>query len=322
MFSMFKMALMAVCVAPALTLAASFDCKKAHSPIERSVCADPKLSTLDSSISAAYGIAMQQLSPTGQALLRSGQRQWLTFVREVCSTAVEGDEADACLQTTYQERLSDLASLATTKGPYLFSRSEIYSAKNHDESGRPYQIHISTPRIDGPSTPNTQHWNSLMASQAERAAESGCDATYGDEFFDADFIYASARVISLRSTHWEYCHGAPHGYGGTTSFTYVTQPTLRPLEALDLFVQGSGWEDFLTRRSYEALIKKAEGTEVDEKQVGDIALDLYRWTLTKNGLLITFDPYMVLSYAQGATEVVIPWSDLAPFMLENAPTPK
>lgn len=316
---MFKCALVAVCLAPAITLAASFDCSKAHSPLEVTVCADPKLSALDSAIAASYHSAMQRLSPAGQGLLRSGQRQWLTFVSQVCIRPAADDNAAACLAQSYHERLDDLAGAAVVAGPYVFSRSETYSASDHDESGRPYQIHISTLRIDQPSTPKTAQWNARMASKANAAAESGCDARHGDQVFDADVIYASLRAISVRITTGEYCHGTPHGHGGTNSVTDVTEPRIRPLETQDLFKPGSGWEVFLAQRSYQAIVSTAQGSNVDEQHVGTVAVDLRRWTLTQDGLLITFDPDGGLGYAQGATEVVISWRDLAAYLVPDAP---
>ena len=161
-----------------------------------------------------------------------------------------------------------------------------------------------------------------MAGRAKRADESSCDVGHGDQYFSADVMFASVRVISIRISNWEYCHGTPHGHGGTNSFTYLTEPAIRPLEASDLFERGSGWEDFLGRRSYEAIVKKAKGAKVDEHHVGNVAVDVHRWTLTKNGLLLTFDPYELLSYARGTTEVVIPWSDLAPFLAAHASIPR
>jgi hypothetical protein len=53
--------------------------------------------------------------------------------------------------------------------------------------------------------------------------------------------------------------------------------------------------------------------------VEDAATDIRNWTLPQDGLLITFDPYVVLGYASGTTEVVIPWRDLQPFLAPNAP---
>ncbi|KIH84132.1 hypothetical protein UCMB321_2132 [Pseudomonas batumici] len=84
---------------------------------------------------------------------------------------------------------------------------------------------------------------------------------------------------------------------------------------------GTAWKDFLTDRSYEVIEKKADGAQVERKQVERVATNIHDWTLTQDGLLITINPYAVLAYAFGTTEVIIPWRDLKPFLAPNAPIP-
>jgi hypothetical protein len=200
-------------------------------------------------------------------------------------------------------------------------QSDYFSASDHDEAGQPYEIHAGAPRIDSPPSPMTELWNSEMARQAKLGIAPGCDGRAGDEYFDYDVTYASSFVISVRTTGWEYCHCTPHGHGGTTSHTYVTQPRFHSLDVSDLFNLDSGWKNYLTERSYEVIEKKAEGASVDRSQVDSAATDIHHWTLTRDGLLITFDPYVALGYASGTTEVVISWRDLRPFLSATAPIP-
>lgn len=46
------------------------------------------------------------------------------------------------------------------------------------------------------------------------------------------------------------------------------------------------------------------------------------WFLTSAGLVIHFDPYAVASYARGNVQVTIPWTELAPWLLEGSPLQK
>lgn len=316
---MIKIALIVACLIPSIASAASFDCDTAKSSIEKAVCADSALSALDSDISASYNDAMKRLSPKGQTILKDGQRQWLRFVRDRCMNLTSLKDVDFCLTSQYKDRLKDLSQAAMSIGPYMFSRSDYFSASNHDESGRPFEIHAGAPRIDAPLSPMTERWNSEMSKQAKSAIGRGCDGQWGDEYFNYDRVYASAKAISIRTTGWEYCHGTPNGHGGTSSTTDITQPRFRPLETSDLFNPASAWEDYLTQRSYEVFERKAEGTEIDRDRVEDAATEIRNWTLTQDGLLITFAPYTVLSYAFGTTEVIISWRDLRSFLAPNAP---
>jgi uncharacterized protein len=56
-------------------LAASFDCNKATTWVERSVCSDAELSKLDEQLAKAYHDALASLSPEGQKETKQYQRQ-------------------------------------------------------------------------------------------------------------------------------------------------------------------------------------------------------------------------------------------------------
>lgn len=75
---------------------ASFDCRRAASPAERMVCADPLLATYDRGVAAAYRAALA----ARYAHARDGQRAWLRE-RDRCGDLV-------CLRRSYAERLQSL----------------------------------------------------------------------------------------------------------------------------------------------------------------------------------------------------------------------
>ena len=62
--------------------AASFDCKKAGTSVERMICANPKLSSMDEKLGKAYREALAT-GPKPE-LLTSYQRDWLKDVRNAC----------------------------------------------------------------------------------------------------------------------------------------------------------------------------------------------------------------------------------------------
>ncbi len=57
--------------------AASFDCKKASTRIEKMICDDPHLSKADEILAKAYFEAREKLSPPAQETLLKDQRDWL-----------------------------------------------------------------------------------------------------------------------------------------------------------------------------------------------------------------------------------------------------
>lgn len=82
--------------------AASFDCHKAASPIEKRICADPDLDALDSQVEAAFQGALDRSRRPDS--VREGQRVWLK-TRDGCGDA-------RCMKAAYQARVKALSAMA------------------------------------------------------------------------------------------------------------------------------------------------------------------------------------------------------------------
>lgn len=87
----------------ATTFAASFDCTKAGTPIEKAICSYPELSALDEQLASIYRIAAT--TAADQSQLKHEQRTWISQVRNKCEDA-------NCLALTYQTRISELVGKA------------------------------------------------------------------------------------------------------------------------------------------------------------------------------------------------------------------
>jgi uncharacterized protein len=83
--------------------AASFDCKKAGSAIEKAICANPGLDRLDESLGMYYAAAQDRV-PSAKSCMRADQRAWLLNERNKCKD-------DACLERAYMNRLAELDGL-------------------------------------------------------------------------------------------------------------------------------------------------------------------------------------------------------------------
>ena len=84
--------------------AASFDCTRAQSKIEKAVCANPDVSDLDEYLGRYYAGASEALKD-GSSCLKADQRTWVKSVRDACGTDAK------CLRKTYLARLSLLDGL-------------------------------------------------------------------------------------------------------------------------------------------------------------------------------------------------------------------
>jgi uncharacterized protein len=78
--------------------AASFDCARASTAVEHTICANPSLSRLDEELAAAFKTMLGNVA--NPAALRERQREWLEE-RDAC-----GD--DACLDRLYTRRVAGL----------------------------------------------------------------------------------------------------------------------------------------------------------------------------------------------------------------------
>ena len=85
--------------------AASLDCEKANSAVEKMICADAELSRLDDDLAKAYSKKMS-LQNTRQGVLTVSQKAWLEK-RNKC-----GDSP--CIQEVYKQRLDELAGIERT----------------------------------------------------------------------------------------------------------------------------------------------------------------------------------------------------------------
>lgn len=83
--------------------AASFSCKDARSNVEKTICGNEELSTLDEHLGRYYAAGRSVLK-TADRCLADDQRNWLRSRRDECADA-------ACLREAYLRRLAELDPL-------------------------------------------------------------------------------------------------------------------------------------------------------------------------------------------------------------------
>jgi len=89
------------------TQAASFDCKKASTQVEKLICADAMLSKLDDDLARAYRGVLKG-APDQQTLHRQ-QKEWLTRTRDTCKDR-------ECLVKAYYDRIVQLDQETWARG--------------------------------------------------------------------------------------------------------------------------------------------------------------------------------------------------------------
>ncbi len=159
--------------------AASFDCAKAASRIERLICGDVDLDSFDSQLEGAYAGALDRSAHPDR--LKGEQRAWLK-ARDACADV-------KCLSATYQKRITDLSQVSDEPAACAGSTTPEVNACGAEYAGRAdrelarYQAavreRLAAEAKDDPSNTKTTlaaFEASQKAWEAFRKAE--CDAVY------------------------------------------------------------------------------------------------------------------------------------------------
>jgi uncharacterized protein len=131
-----KRLMLTICVFSPLSQAASFDCAKAATAIEKQICADAAVSKLDEQLAEVYKNALS--ISLDKDTLKLSQRNWLKSMRSDCPSV-------KCLATVYTERLQALAhNVDIDCGEYLpvaeeMICSEVQISQLNEELGRNYK---------------------------------------------------------------------------------------------------------------------------------------------------------------------------------------
>jgi uncharacterized protein len=91
----------AIMVTPGVVVGASFNCSKAGTSVEKTICASRVLSSLDEQLAEAYKSAI--VLSGDRDLIKSQQQKWLRDIRDTCRD-------EACLKGAYENRLAQLAA--------------------------------------------------------------------------------------------------------------------------------------------------------------------------------------------------------------------
>jgi uncharacterized protein len=116
--------------------AASYDCKRSKTFVERKICKVPELSKLDDELSVLYKDHLSKMNPADAELLKQSQRQWIVD-REKCSSvkAAKNKDQDSfkdCLLISFDERKKALSLQETAAGKAQDESSFAETYSNED----------------------------------------------------------------------------------------------------------------------------------------------------------------------------------------------
>lgn len=335
------LALAALAVLMSAAHAASFDCAKAATSMERAICSSPDLSAQDEVLAQAYATALGGLSKPAAAEIKSAQHSWIGYAERICSDDGEPiageytDDQTACLNSTYVNRVRDLES-SRMQGGFRFYPIDRYLVEPDTEAQEGDFVkvadkHVHAVRIDR-NDDVAAAFNTMVEDMLASYRGSGegdrplldesSDLVPGDVTTDVEISVTvkdvTTRRITLAINDYSYGHGAAHG-NYTVSYAHFLIDQKRPLEAGDMFA-GEGWQDTLGQLVLEKLKASIDGGvwEESEADIPAWATEPSRWDFDAQGLVVQFQPYEVTAYAAGAPTALIPWSELGAIMTPDA----
>jgi len=292
-------------------IAASFDCNKAASWLEKTVCSNPELSKLDEELAKAYHDALASLSREGQKETKQYQRQWL---KELSSCQSVG-----CLKDVYKERIKQLQH-SLIKFPDRIFRN-VYLHYSGPEKTCPFgwvTDDRTYPQIVNPRDENEKFWNNFISKKATDHFKyaKACQNT-NDEY---SVTFSNKHLITVEFMRSMYVQGAPAPRQTfAVSISWLLEAK-RELQAADLFDDKTDWRDkivaLVSQKLQEEKIAQYLKREYPCNTIGTSEI-MYKvtspseWVISKDALGFGFKEF----YMEGFhVFITIDWKTLDPYL--------
>jgi uncharacterized protein len=325
-----------------LAHAASFDCTKAKTAQEKAICGTPALSAADDQMAAAYRAWLAAALPGWAAGIRQNQLVWLRFRDASCPAGDANNPIATCLSNAYKGRIDELQDMVQHIGGIVFiSQAVTLTARDEPGSIPTWATEVTpgfgTLQATWPQTSlTTPQWiawnNAIVPAVLQAASEDGPTSAHDwKSLVEPEADRTLTVTVERVNTQWIAAsifdfydgHGA-HPSHNSSEF-YWMLGAQRALKPEDVFLPNSGWDTWMEQRldSYlhKALDAQSSGNYQTWFTAGDAQKTLQGlvtnpgdWKLQPAGFSILFQPYQVACYACTPDPLVIPWSDLKPYL--------
>lgn len=280
--------------------------------MEKAICADAKLSSLDEKLAETYKAARAALSPEAAKALGAGQSSWLKYTAASCFVDYEGKavaagDAVVCLADSYDSRISQLSETGkSVEGLKVFwivdAAFRVFPDNTTGAIKRSYmQVDDSSP-LAGEVNRLLRTGFESRAAITEEDAGVRADMTVSLQEFTPDIL-----AISTASS---IDQGGAHPDGGV-QYRYFSRRFNRLLTIGDIF-SSNEWKGPARQISKEVLQKmqvepiQDVAVAFDEKQLTDAFG--YRFN-GRQGFVLERE---FLSYAERSEdEIELPWSSFS-----------
>lgn len=300
--------------------APSFDCARSGNAVDRLICSDDGLATLDRELAERYDALHRALSPEGLAVLLTSQRKWLASRSRCASKAIPHDQGVTCLSSLYSERTDELnARYRTADGLTVESREIMrrLPAVRVEESDR-------YPLLLGPK-PRVEAFNHYIAERLSLAkgmfAASGIkldEKPEGDTTFDRSYEihrFDDGMIsIEILESHESYFG---HGWRAEHAINWDLRRN-RPLRVSDIFLKEPGWQQAVYALAMKAVREQGDIQDPESWFNSDAVDDDDAWLFDDDSAILLLG-HGERSMVGASADASIPYDILQPFLRPDAP---
>ena len=311
----------------------SFDCAKAKSAGEETICRDAALSEADRKLDAAYRRLKSTMTAASFATVQKSQREWLAYVAKSCHAdgpmpedAGDRSTLQGCLTDNYVDRADRLEAAKVARAGMLALEPRMRTLTRARPDTEESDIY---PWMTGGR--EAEVFNAYVAKALkldQRRMDDKDLFPFGDEVADmklsAHRTYSvqrlDAHVASLQIQTFDYTGGA-HEVIGESSLNWDLRRggafTLK-----DVFDDAKPWRKFATDFCLRDLREQSAGEEAldpERSAVESVVGDEANWLWGTDAATVHFTVYTVASFAGGEFDVEIPYAELKPYLRADAP---
>jgi hypothetical protein len=339
--ALFAAAAGAVITTAAGAHAASIDCARPATPMETKICTVPGVSKADDDLAIAFKTALGQVSPDGQAALRSSERSFLVYANSLCRPSQmpldsfqwqrmkdpHPDLSANCLEDAFKTRTEILRRAVVRLGQHVFLSTTTYRVHAYTPTGDTLptaaarQI-LTLAQIDAPDAAGVG-WNAEVRKRFEGTFDSLVGQNDGQVSPDKSSVDLTIRVtaaapgaIVANIDAATDSDGMAHPESSAATFTWLLAAG-RQLKLGDLFDPSKPWATALApvAQSHLKSLTEPPQTQFDTIKTIDGSGS---WRILPDGLHIDYDPYVLGGYLSAAT-TTLSWAELKPYLRGDLP---
>jgi len=308
---------------------AAFDCKKAATPSEKAICADPAALAADAAMSAAFQALLKGAATSQRPQIAGAQARWLPTRDGICADS-KGPEFGACLARESDRRRAFLAG-EPEAGPGAPEKIAPWFRYEKGGKGRA-EVDLELLKFVDPKSVAERTFNAAVEKLTGDIVQPEKDEPNPDSFaydWSMRLTYASPRFVSAHLTGYMSSGGA-HPNSSTANVN-VDFSLGREARFEDAFAADSAAKIFAfclksvreqkKERLGDDAPKSAEDLKSLVHDVEEATKKLDVWSFGADKATIDYDPYAVGAYAEGAYDCEIPYTTLRALTKPGFPLP-